>query len=300
MKALDIPTDLLRTLVTVIDCQSYTRAAEILGCSQPTVSLHMRRLQDHADGELVLPKRKPVELTALGTQLASYARRILALHGELSYLTEENTGSETVRVGLPTDYATDALQSSLLTLRGSHPGLSLEFRCALSQSISQNFAAGGLDIAVAIDPGALNPYRSHTWTVQPLWVTGRSFEQASGQPVPLIAHPKGCEYRLRMTEVLDSAGIAWYVIYESPFIQGLQHAVESGLGVSALTQPTLTKKMKELPQDIDFAQMRAITIGLFSRNTPARPEVSLVLNHLQQVFDTKRPPKRLNRTSHPK
>ena len=82
MKALDIPTDLLRTLVTVIDCQSYTRAAEILGCSQPTVSLHMRRLQDHADGELVLPKRKPVELTALGTQLASYARRILALHGD--------------------------------------------------------------------------------------------------------------------------------------------------------------------------------------------------------------------------
>ena len=54
MKALDIPTDLLRTLVTVIDCQSYTRAAEVLGCSQPTVSLHMRRLQRHAEGELII------------------------------------------------------------------------------------------------------------------------------------------------------------------------------------------------------------------------------------------------------
>ncbi len=300
MKALDIPTDLLRTLVTVIDCQSYTRAAEVLGCSQPTVSLHMRRLQRHAEGELIIRQLKPVELTALGAQLAGYARRILALHGELSYLTGENAGSETVRVGLPTDYATDALQSSLLMLCRSHPGLSLEYRCALSQSISLDLALGTLDIAVAIDQGTLDPHRSHTWTVQPLWVTARSFKRLSDEPVPLIAHPQGCEYRLRMTEALDSAGITWHVIYESPFIQGLQDAVENGLGVSALTLPTLTKKMKELPQNYDFAPMRPITMGIFSRNTPARPEVSRVLNHLLQVFDRKRSPTRLNRASHPK
>ena len=102
MKAPDIPTDLLRTLVAVIDCESYTRAAKVLGCSQPTVSLHMQRLQRHAQGKLMLRQRKPVELTPLGTQLAGYARQILALHGELAYLTEENAGSQTVRVGLPT------------------------------------------------------------------------------------------------------------------------------------------------------------------------------------------------------
>ena len=300
MKALDIPTDLLRTLVAVIDCQSYTRAAKVLGCSQPTVSLHMQRLQRHAQGKLMLRQRKPVELTPLGTQLAGYARQILALHGELAYLTGENAGSQTVRVGLPTDYATATLQSGLMALCRAHPELSLEYRCALSQSITLDFESGDLDIVVAIDQGNLPPHGSQTWTVQPLWVTSRSFKLSSERSVPLIAHPEGCEYRLRMTEVLDAADLAWHVIYESPFIQGLQDAVESGLGISALTLPTLTQRMKELRQNADFAPMRPITVGIFSRNTPARPEVSLVLNHLQQTFKATRAPASLNQPSNPK
>jgi len=40
----NIPTDLLRTLVAVVDLRSYTKAANSLGVTQPAVSAQIKRL----------------------------------------------------------------------------------------------------------------------------------------------------------------------------------------------------------------------------------------------------------------
>ena len=42
----NVPTDLLRAFVTVVDLGSYTKAAEVLGRTQPAVSLQIRRLEE--------------------------------------------------------------------------------------------------------------------------------------------------------------------------------------------------------------------------------------------------------------
>src|SRR5580700_8289273 len=41
----NIPTDLLRTLVAVVDLRSFTKAAHSLGVTQPAVSTQIKRLQ---------------------------------------------------------------------------------------------------------------------------------------------------------------------------------------------------------------------------------------------------------------
>jgi DNA-binding transcriptional LysR family regulator len=45
----NIPTDLLRTFLAVIDLRSHTRAAEQLGRTQPAISLQMKKLQELLD-----------------------------------------------------------------------------------------------------------------------------------------------------------------------------------------------------------------------------------------------------------
>ena len=42
---LNIPTDLLRTLLAVVDMRSFTKAAQMIGVTQPAVSAQIKRLQ---------------------------------------------------------------------------------------------------------------------------------------------------------------------------------------------------------------------------------------------------------------
>lgn len=48
----NIPTDLLRTLVAVVDLRSFTKAAAALGVTQPAVSAQIKRLQFLLGGDL--------------------------------------------------------------------------------------------------------------------------------------------------------------------------------------------------------------------------------------------------------
>jgi len=41
----NVPTDLLRTLIAVVDLRSFTRAAQLHGVTQPAVSAQIKRLQ---------------------------------------------------------------------------------------------------------------------------------------------------------------------------------------------------------------------------------------------------------------
>ncbi len=74
---LNIPTDLLRTLVAVTDMRSFTKAAQSLGVTQPAVSAQIKRLQ-YLLGYEVLDKSAPgVSLTPRGEIVVNNARRLL-------------------------------------------------------------------------------------------------------------------------------------------------------------------------------------------------------------------------------
>ncbi len=49
----NIPTELLRTLVTLVELRSFTKAAHALGMTQPAVSAQIKRLQVLLGGELL-------------------------------------------------------------------------------------------------------------------------------------------------------------------------------------------------------------------------------------------------------
>src|SRR5262245_44972377 len=88
---LNIPTELLRALVTIKDCGSYTRAAEILDLSQPAISSQIARLKVILGGEL-FEKGPGLVLTRRGTLAPSYARRILAMHDQFISVVGPNPG----------------------------------------------------------------------------------------------------------------------------------------------------------------------------------------------------------------
>ena len=74
----------LRSFVTVVELGSFTRAAERLYTSQPTVSAHIRALEEELHERLFLRTTKSLEITRRGKELYDYAVHILALQDKLT------------------------------------------------------------------------------------------------------------------------------------------------------------------------------------------------------------------------
>ena len=62
----NIPTDLLRTFVLVVEQRSFTRAAKAQGMTQPAISAQIRRLQSLLGIELFDKSAPGVALTPMG------------------------------------------------------------------------------------------------------------------------------------------------------------------------------------------------------------------------------------------
>lgn len=73
----------LRSFIAVIRYGSFTTAAAKLRVSQPTVSTHIRQLEEELGTPLVLRNAKRVELTASGYKMYDQAVSMLAMHDKM-------------------------------------------------------------------------------------------------------------------------------------------------------------------------------------------------------------------------
>ena len=74
--------DLLRSFVTVVELGGFTVAGQLLGRSQPAVSLQIKRLEELIDSQLFFRGGQQLELTLSGPRMLTYAQQILALNDE--------------------------------------------------------------------------------------------------------------------------------------------------------------------------------------------------------------------------
>lgn len=286
MRIVNLPTELLRTFVAIIDLGGFTRAGDLVGRTQPAVSAQMRRLEELVGHRLLNPDSRRIELTEAGELLAAYARQILALNDEVARRLSRRDRRNALRVGLPTDYAVAFLQEALTEFAAIHPEVQLEIRCELSNRILAQLQEDELDIAIAMTAERAAPYLARAWVERPIWVAAADLEVHRQDPVPLVCHPEGCEYRGRMIQALSLAGRKWRIAFCSPGITGLQNAVRAGLGVSALTQRTLLPGMRVLGPEDGFPPLEDIRVGLYYKH-PRLGDAGLQLaDHLRIRLDS--------------
>ena len=132
---------LLRTFLAVANGLSFTRAAEQLGISQPTVSQHVRRLEETAGRQLVRRDTRTVSLTDNGEAMAGFARTILAANDEaVSYFTG-SAMSGRLRFGAADELALSELPTILREFRQLYPRINLELTVTQSGTLARRLAA---------------------------------------------------------------------------------------------------------------------------------------------------------------
>src|ERR1043166_129742 len=96
---LNIPTDLLRTLVAVVDLRSFTKAAQSLGVTQPAVSAQIKRLQAMLGADLLAKAAPGCSLTSSGELGVNYARRLLSINDQILDIAGPRIPAKTIRIG---------------------------------------------------------------------------------------------------------------------------------------------------------------------------------------------------------
>lgn len=127
----------LQSLVAVVKYRSFTKAAEMLYISQPTISTHIRMLEEELEYRLIIRNTKSIQVTPRGMELYECACKMLALKdGLMQRWAEEN--QKVIRLGASTIPADYILPEVLPVFREKAPDVQFH----ISQSDSRKILEG--------------------------------------------------------------------------------------------------------------------------------------------------------------
>ena len=277
----NLPMDVLRSFVTVAELRGFTQAGELLGRSQPAISLQIKRLEDMLGSPLLKRSGQQLDLTQPGRQLFDYAKKILSLNDEVlaQFIKPEVSGR--IHFGIPSEFATALLPKIVGRFVQSYPSVTLEVTCDLSKNLLNAQSDRIFDLVLALhdDP---NAKRNDRVKVEELvWVTSTD-HQAHLQPtVPLIAAPQGCIYRNRGISALEKIHQPWRIVYTIPDLTGIQPAIEEGLGVTVLAKSTVPDNLQIIKPSDKFPKLGKIGVSLSYQNKASNDAITRLVEFIK-------------------
>src|SRR5262245_19810591 len=230
----NIPTDLLRTLIAVVDLRSFTKAAQMLGVTQPAVSAQIKRLQSLIGYELLDKSAPGVSLTQRGMAVVAQARRLLAINEEILQVSNGHSAEQTLRVGIPGDYSGSRIPATLARFRLRWPDIGFTVTSGPADNMTRALKQGDLDVVMAVTdtPPVTKP--RHVWMRQAVWVRSDATRVDEDRPVPLVSYAEDCACQRVAVAALSQAGRRCDFVFTSASLTSLAAAVSAGFGVLAM------------------------------------------------------------------
>ena len=273
--------DLLRAFVSVAQLSSFTKAGELLGRSQPAISLQMQRLEELVDEKLLLRNGKNLELSEAGENLYGYANQILSLNDLAISQLSKSTVEGKIRLGIPSEFATVLMPKIVSRFAKAYPNVTLEVNCELSKELLSKNGKASHDLILALEDNPSSINSNLVKTDELVWVASADKPILKPGVVPLIVAAQGCIYRSRAIQTLDRGNQPWQVVYTIPDLTGIQYAIQEGLGVTELAKSTVPENLKILTPSARFPALGEVGISLISSASNRKNEaVHLLIEFL--------------------
>jgi len=261
----NIPTELLRALIAVVDQRSFTKAAAALGLTQPAVSAQIKRLQFMLGSDVFDRSTQGIKLTPQGELVVSYARRLLSINDQILRIGGEGPRPELViRVGTPSDFIASMLPATLARFRERWPDVRFIVRTGFFDALARDLRSGNLDILVGLSLERPHDARYH-WPLETVWVRGLTTEFNPNRPVPLVSFGEGCIYHQLAVQTLKKAELDWEDVYTGSSVMSLASAVVAGLGV----MPIIRRRANEFGmvtwEDAPLPKLDNLFSGIYIR-----------------------------------
>jgi len=240
----------LEVFAKVAELGSFSRAAEALFLTQPTVSEHVRALEDELGVQLLDRLGRGAAPTRAGQLLLGYARRMLGLAREAQQALDQFQGrmsGELVIGGstIPGEYVMPTL---IGRFKGKYPDISVSLLIGDSRQVSEWVEEGRVEVALvgarpgsrALESRELMP--DELVLVVPAghpWATRKSVSVDELRLEPMVMGESVAGSREAIEHVLEEAGLSlasFRLAGEMGSTQAIKQAVRAGVGIALISR----------------------------------------------------------------
>ena len=156
----------LQYLVAIAEAGSFSRAAQVAGVSQPSLSVQVRDMEETLGAPLVERGRGGAPLTPLGEEMVVRARRVLREVEAMKTVAGESgdTLAGRVRLGTLPSVGPYLLPLAVRRLHGKYPQLRIEVREERTTDLERHLADARLDLVISTPEDHPEAERMHLFS----------------------------------------------------------------------------------------------------------------------------------------
>ncbi len=234
--------DHLRYFVTLAGIQHYTKAAEMLSITQPSLSHAIAQMEDELGVPLFAKSGRNVVLTQYGEHFLQYTKKSLEILDEGIEAVRRNAGQNVIiRMGFCTPLGAAFVPRMSAGFLKKHPNTQFSFREDDAPHLWNGLAAGEYDVIFCEAPISkpefeIFPVHRKEWVL----IVQKGSALAKRKEITLqeiaderlILFPKGTMPGKTTELMFENAGVSPQVVYEADSKSAMAGLVAQGLGVA--------------------------------------------------------------------
>jgi len=247
--------DALKTFITLVEVNNFTKTSEILHISQPSVSLHIKNLEQELQTTLFIRSPKSVQITPTGEILYNRAKQMMAIaeQAKEEILAYHHEIQGTLIIGASFTIGEYILPPIIASLQKQFPQLELQIIIGNTKEIIQYTKLLQVDIGL-IEGQA----HDHELIIKPFMQDELFIVSASNHPLvkePTItvenlqqqnwvAREEGSGTRYYLDHLFRANGLQVHSLLTVSSNQGVKESVIQGLGLSLLSTSVIERELK--------------------------------------------------------
>lgn len=287
----------LQTFIQVAEMNSFTRAGEQLGYSQPTISFQIKQLERELGAPLFERIGHTISLTDAGRDALEYAQRICRISEEMRQGAEQRrVAGGVIRIAMADSLCAPLIIHGFARFREAYPDISLRVTTAGTDELFRLLDHNEADLVCTLDRHIYDA----NYIIADEEKIGVHFVAAPGHPLcrksriylqdllnqSFLLTEKGMSYRRLLDEVLARYNIEILPALEFGRTELICTLVEEGAGLSFLPdyvteEAVHTGRMVRLEVDGICAELWKQL--LYHRGKWMSPALQAVINHILSV-----------------
>ncbi|KWW21118.1 MULTISPECIES: LysR family transcriptional regulator [Peribacillus] len=226
--------DALKTFVTLVEVKNFTKTAEILLMSQPSVSLHVKKLEEEFQTKLFLRSPKFLKVTLTGEILYERAKQMITIYEQTIQDIQEHDRSikGELKIGASFTIGEYILPSLLIDLQKDYPELELQVVIGNTEEIVKAVRLYKVDIGLIEGQTNEKELSVHPFMQDELFVVSSN------------DHELACKTEVEIADLHDQAWVTREV--GSGTREYLNHVIRSnGLKIKSMLTISSNQGIKE-------------------------------------------------------